>query len=84
MGGNPPRKIEISRVAPEGTENRARGRVSDIAYMGDMSIYLVKIDSGKMVRVTLPNTVRQGDQRIIWDETVWLSWEAASPIILPQ
>lgn len=79
-----PEKIEISRVAPEGTENRARGRVSDIAYMGDMSIYLVKIDSGKMVRVTLPNTVRQGDQRIIWDETVWLSWEAASPIILPQ
>jgi putrescine transport system ATP-binding protein len=79
-----PEKIEIDRVEPEGTENRARGVVRDIAYMGDMSIYLVKIDSGKMVRVTLPNSVRQLSERISWDEPVWLSWDASSPVILPQ
>ncbi len=52
--------------------------------MGDMSIYLVRIDSGKMVRVTLPNSVRQLSERISWDEAVWLSWDASSPVILPQ
>jgi putrescine transport system ATP-binding protein len=79
-----PEKIEIAREEPESTENRARGVVRDIAYMGDMSIYLVKIDSGKMIRVTLPNSVRQLSQRISWDETVWLSWDASSPVVLPQ
>ena len=44
--------------------------VKEIAYMGDMSIYLVKIDTGKIVRVTLPNVERlSDDERILWDET---------------
>ena len=79
-----PEKIEISRQEPSTKENRAKGVVRDIAYMGDLSIYLVQIDSGKMVRVTLPNTVRQINRRLSWDETVWLSWDASSPVILPQ
>ena len=79
-----PEKIELTREEPTGPDNRAKGVVQDIAYMGDMSIYLVRIDSGKMVRVTLPNSVRQLSERISWDETVWLSWDASSPVILPQ
>ena len=79
-----PEKIEIAREEPASQENRARGVVRDIAYMGDMSIYLVKIESGRMVRVTLPNSVRQLSERISWEETVWLSWDASSPVILPQ
>jgi putrescine transport system ATP-binding protein len=79
-----PEKIEISRQEPSAKENRAKGVVRDIAYMGDLSIYLVQIDSGKMVQVTLPNTVRQVNRRLSWDETVWLSWDASSPVILSQ
>ena len=53
--------------------------------MGDMSIYLVKIDSGKIVRVTLPNVERLSDgERILWDETVWLSWHPSSPVVVTQ
>ena len=34
--------------------------------MGDMSIYLVKLDTGKIVRVTLPNVERlSDDERIL-------------------
>ncbi|MDH5254473.1 MAG: polyamine ABC transporter ATP-binding protein [Gammaproteobacteria bacterium] len=79
-----PEKIELTREEPPGPDNRARGVVKDIAYMGDLSIYLVRIDSGKVVRVTLPNSVRQLSERISWDETVWLSWDSSSPVILPQ
>jgi putrescine transport system ATP-binding protein len=79
-----PEKIEISRQEPSAKENRAKGVVREIAYMGDLSIFLVQIDSGKMVQVTLPNTVRQINRRLSWDETVWLSWDASSPVILPQ
>ena len=53
-----PEKIALSREAPPGNENRARATVKEIAYMGDLSIYLAQLASGKMVRITQPNTVR--------------------------
>jgi putrescine transport system ATP-binding protein len=81
-----PEKINILRTPPaDATENCVKGVVKEIAYMGDLSIYLVKIDSGKTVRVTLPNVERLSDEeRILWDETVWLSWHASSPVVVTQ
>ena len=81
-----PEKINILRAAPEDArENCVRGVVRDIAYMGDLSVYLVKIDSGKTVRVTLPNIERlSDDERILWDETVYLAWHPGSPVIVTQ
>jgi putrescine transport system ATP-binding protein len=81
-----PEKINILRTPPaETTENCVKGVVKEIAYMGDVSIYLVKIDTGKTVRVTLPNVERlSDDERIQWDETVWLTWHASSPVIVTQ
>ncbi|MFO1428141.1 MAG: polyamine ABC transporter ATP-binding protein, partial [Steroidobacteraceae bacterium] len=77
-----PEKIELARTPPAGRENVERGVVKEIAYLGDMSVYLVKIDSGRMVRVTLPNIERHADDRISWDETVYLSWHPSSPVVL--
>jgi putrescine transport system ATP-binding protein len=80
-----PEKIDIDRSPPANIgENAVRGVVKEIAYMGDMSVYLVRIDSGKMIRVTLPNTERQAGDRISWDETVYLSWHPNSPVVLSQ
>jgi putrescine transport system ATP-binding protein len=79
-----PEKISIARTAPEASENSVRGIVQEVAYMGDSSIYLVKLDSGKLVRVTRPNIVRHTDDRISWDEAVYLSWHASSPVVLTQ
>jgi putrescine transport system ATP-binding protein len=82
-----PEKITISRqqpVAVAASENLVRGTVREIAYMGDMSIYLVQIDSGKMMRVTLPNTMRGGERPIGREESVWLSWHGSSPVVLTE
>src|SRR4051812_43873572 len=81
-----PEKINILRTPPaDVSENCAKGVVKEIAYMGDLSIYLVKIDSGKIVRVTLPNVERlSDDERIQWDETVWLTWHSSSPVVVTQ
>jgi putrescine transport system ATP-binding protein len=79
-----PEKIDISRTAPAVTENSVRGVVKEIAYMGDMSVYLVRIEGGKQVRVTLPNIERHADDRISWDETVYLTWHPSSPVVLSQ
>jgi len=77
-----PEKIEMSRSAPVGTENCAKGVVKEIAYMGDLSAYLVRLESGRMVRVTIPNVERHTDERIVWEETVHLSWHPSSPVVL--
>jgi len=62
-----------------------RGVVKEIAYMGDLSVYLVKIDSGRIVRVTLPNVERMSDdERIQWEESVYLSWHESSPVVVTQ
>jgi putrescine transport system ATP-binding protein len=82
-----PEKINMSRgaSATDGRgENVARGVVKEIAYMGDVSIYLVQIDSGKTVRVTLPNIMRDAEHRITRDETVHLSWHGSSPVVLTE
>jgi putrescine transport system ATP-binding protein len=78
-----PEKIEMSRAAPAIGENHVTGVVKEIAYMGDLSIYLVRLPSGRLVRVTMPNVERH-DERIVWDETVHLSWHPSSPVVLIQ
>jgi putrescine transport system ATP-binding protein len=81
-----PEKIKISREQPDGNgDNRIAGVVSEIAYLGDQSIYLVRLTGGRQVRVTQPNTLRQaGGDRISWDEPVWLSWDSSSPVVVTQ
>jgi putrescine transport system ATP-binding protein len=81
-----PEKITIRRSQPAASagENTVRGTVREIAYMGDLSIYLVQIESGKMVRVTLPNTRRGGERPIGREEKVWLSWHGSSPVVLTE
>jgi putrescine transport system ATP-binding protein len=79
-----PEKIFMSTVAPEGgADNVVRGAVQDIAYLGDLSIYLVKLPTGKVVRVTQPNTSRHAEA-ISWDQQVYLSWDATSPVVVTR
>jgi putrescine transport system ATP-binding protein len=79
-----PEKIFMSTAAPEGgADNVVRGAVQDIAYLGDLSIYLIKLPTGKVVRVTQPNTSRHAEG-IGWDQQVYLSWDASSPVVVTR
>jgi putrescine transport system ATP-binding protein len=78
-----PEKIHMSTEAPTATDNVARGAVQDIAYLGDLSIYLVKLPTGKVVRVTQPNTSRHAEA-ITWDQQVYLSWDESSPVVVTR
>ena len=78
-----PEKIFMSTAPPPGSDNVARGAVQDIAYLGDLSIYLVKLPTGKVVRVTQPNTSRHAEA-ITWEQQVYLSWDSASPVVVTR
>ncbi len=82
-----PEKIVLSGEESPGEalgDNRLRGKVREVAYMGDVSICLVETDSGKTVRVTLPNRSGLAAQRDLRHVAVTLSWDAASPVILTR
>jgi len=79
-----PEKIALSREPGKGPDNCVRGVVKEIAYMGDLSIYLVKLASDRLVRVTQPNTIRHPDDRITWDENVYLHWHSTSGVVVTQ
>jgi putrescine transport system ATP-binding protein len=76
-----PEKIALERTQPEGADNWARGVIKEIAYMGDMSIYMVRLESGRELRVTQTNVARKGADAFTWDEEVYLSWDPSSPVV---
>ncbi len=78
-----PEKVFMSTAPPEGGDNVVRGAVQDIAYLGDLSIYLVKLATGKVVRVTQPNTSRHAEA-ITWDQQVYLTWDSTSPVVVTR
>ncbi|HEY6642501.1 ABC transporter ATP-binding protein [Povalibacter sp.] len=79
-----PEKINISIEKPDQADNVAHGLVKEIAYMGDMSVYIVQLDSGKQVRVTQPNSYRHADDLITWDQSVYVHWHPSSPVVLGE
>ncbi len=78
-----PEKIFMSIARPEGQDNIVQGAVQDIAYLGDLSIFLVKLPTGKVIRVTRPNTSRHAEE-ITWDQQVYLNWDSSSPIVVTR
>jgi putrescine transport system ATP-binding protein len=76
-----PEKIVLTREQPAGADNWTHGKVGEVAYMGDMSVFLVVLDSGREVRVTQSNRTRKPEEQFTWDEDVYLSWDASSPVV---
>lgn len=77
-----PEKIKISRNKPEQANNWIEGVIEDIAYMGSLSVFKVRLASGKDVRVTQPNYVRDMGARFTWHDKVFLSWQIDSSVVL--
>jgi putrescine transport system ATP-binding protein len=76
-----PEKINLSRAQPPLADNWARGVIREIAYLGDLSVFLVRLESGREVRATLANSSRKPEEQFDRDTPVYLSWEASSPVI---
>ena len=61
-----------------------KGVVWDLAYYGNLSLYRVKTESGKIVQVSAQNRVRSAERVVEWDEHVFLSWDAQASVVLTE
>lgn len=78
-----PEKIDVHETMPH-ADNVAVGQVVEIAYLGDVSIYQVKTASGAVIRVQETHIARSSEPHYDWDDTLYLSWEAGSAVVLPS
>jgi putrescine transport system ATP-binding protein len=77
-----PEKIDVHEQRPQ-ADNVAVGKVSEIAYLGDVSIYQVRTAHGATIRVQETHVQRSSEPHYDWDDTLYLSWDAASAVVLP-
>jgi len=77
-----PEKMFIDTAPPSGEYNHARGKVEEIAYIGGLSVYHVKTQSGITIRATLANVDRLAEGRLTWDDEVYLSWQPGAAVVL--
>jgi putrescine transport system ATP-binding protein len=64
--------------------NAIEGEVHDIGYLGDISIYHVRLPTGATVKATLTNLTRMVERPITWQDKVWLTWTPDSGVVLTQ
>jgi putrescine transport system ATP-binding protein len=90
-GGQPvaiavrPEKMVIQRDPfPAGTANVLVGEVWDIGYLGDWTVYRVRLDSGAIMRVSRANASRFVEAPIDWDERVHIAFAPDAAVILSQ
>ena len=80
-----PEKVRIGREPPPTTgENCVAGQVENIAYLGDLSIYKVQLDTGFVLKVTAANVARLVELPIDWDDRVWLTWTPEAAMVLTR
>ncbi len=78
-----PEKLEIGLEPPaDAATNCTTGEVWDIGYLGKMSVFHVKLASGKMVTSARFNDERTTDQPITWEDKVYLSWTPSCGLLL--
>jgi putrescine transport system ATP-binding protein len=79
-----PEHLRIKAAAPDERENCLTGRVSDIAYLGDVSIYKIRIADGSEIKVSVPNQLPRGVIAARTGNEVWLTFAPDAGVILDR
>jgi putrescine transport system ATP-binding protein len=79
-----PEKIRISSKKPTEAVNALEGEVYDIAYLGDMTVFHVKLDDGQVVRASTMNAARVSDDPLTWSDRAWISFRPDAGIVLAR
>jgi spermidine/putrescine transport system ATP-binding protein len=67
--------------APQGC-NVAAGVIQDISYLGSESMFDVRLQSGRIVKVLRSNLTRWDQEDFAIGEAVWLTWRSCAPALL--
>jgi len=78
-----PEKIFVSKERPDNKDDVCiEGIVDDLGYLGNRSLYRVKLASGRIVQVSSQNRRRSITRFLEWGDKVWISWTDRSTVVL--
>lgn len=83
FGAVRPERFALSRAEPTNTPNKWQGVVEEMGYIGHMSQYRIRLDGGRLIRVTQSNRLRDEDP-ISWDERVWVGLQPPAFRVLTE
>ncbi|WP_295427976.1 ABC transporter ATP-binding protein [uncultured Thiodictyon sp.] len=79
-----PEKLRICQNYHENGVNQVKGIVEDIAYLGDVSIYRVRVSPELLVEMTLTNIAPRTEQALTWGQEVAMEWSPTSGVVLTE
>jgi putrescine transport system ATP-binding protein len=80
-----PERMRITRdKPPPGLDNCVAATVVEAGYLGDLSIYQLRIADGSRLKAAVANSGRDGDRAFGQGEPVWLSFSPESAIVLTR
>jgi putrescine transport system ATP-binding protein len=77
-----PEKMRVEAASEQVAPNTLRGEVWDIGYLGDWTVYRVRLPSGQVVKVSRANATRHVERPITWDDQVQISFAPSAGVIL--
>ena len=81
IGMAKPGTFKGRKDVPKG-HNVAEGVIRSMSYLGDITLYEVKLTNGRMMHVSRPNLSRTDQESFTWDDPVTLHWHGSSPVVL--
>ena len=88
-----PEKMSIRPTPPQDDEresleevgfNVAQGVIKDLAYLGSLTTYHVRLDSGTVVKVTHTNAARHDATHLTWGDQVYVWWCGSDVVVLTR
>ena len=80
-----PEKIRVSSRPPaEDTPNVMEGEVWDLAYLGDMTVYHVRLGDGQVVKASSLNSARVTEDPLSWHDKAWISFAPDAGVVLTR
>ncbi len=78
-----PEKLRVTRTAPANASiNAAKGELWDIGYLGDMTVFHVRLSNGNVVKASSLNAQRSVDDPFTYDQEVWVSFDEDGGVLL--
>jgi putrescine transport system ATP-binding protein len=77
-----PEKVAIARAPLPDSRNAFQGIVADIAYLGDLSVYKVRLESGMLLKASVANTDRQAAGLLHRGDTAFLSFAPDAGVLI--
>ncbi|MDN2565812.1 polyamine ABC transporter ATP-binding protein [Aquibium sp. A9E412] len=79
-----PEKVRVSAARPPEAGNAVEGEVWDIAYLGDVTVYHIRLDDGRIVKATAINSRRVVEDALTWHDRAWVSFAADAGVVLTR